>query len=56
VLLGARANLVQPLFRRLECSVEALDLRRYPFIGNDAVADVRNFPPQKVDWSVHDPG
>ena len=35
---------------------EALDLARDRLVGDDAVSNVGDFPPEKVDGSVHDPG
>jgi hypothetical protein len=39
----------------LQGSVEPLDLPRNRFVRNDAMANVRDLPAKKVDWSVHDP-
>jgi hypothetical protein len=44
----------ESLTRLVQTIVEALDLAWYGFVGNDAVAYVRNFPPKKVHESVHD--
>jgi hypothetical protein len=34
--------------------MEALDFTAYRFVGNNAVPNVRNFPLEKVDESIHD--
>jgi hypothetical protein len=46
--------MTESLTRLIQAIVEALDLAWYGFVGNDAVAYVRNFPPEEVDESVHD--
>jgi hypothetical protein len=56
MLLGPSSDLVQLFFGLIERSVEALDLSRYRFVRNDPVAHVGDFPPEKMDWSVHNPG
>ena len=56
VFLRACADLMQPLFRFFERCVEAFDFSWYRFVGDDAMPDVRDFPAEKVDWSVHDTG
>jgi hypothetical protein len=45
---------LESLARLIQASVKSLDLSWYGFVGNDAVPHVRNFPPEKVDESVHD--
>src|SRR6266566_2599992 len=56
VLFGPCTDLVQPLLSLFQRSVEALDLTSDGFVGNYAVAHVRNFPSEKVDRPVHDSG
>jgi len=54
ILFGASPHVTETLARLIQACVEALDFAWYGFVGNDAVAYVRNFPPEKVDESVHD--
>jgi hypothetical protein len=54
VLLGARSHVAEPLSRLFQGRMEALHFAAYRFVGNDAVPNVRNFPLEKVDESVHD--
>src|SRR5687767_5152583 len=56
MLLCPASDLMQLLSRLLERRVEALDLCRYRFVGDDSVTHVRDFPPEKVDQSVHNAG
>jgi hypothetical protein len=55
VLFGASSDLVKPVLGFLDCRAKALDLGGYPFVGDNAMANIRDFPNEKVDWSVHDP-
>ena len=54
ILFGASPHMAESLARLIQTVVKSLDLAAYGFVGNDAVPYVRNFPPEKVDESVHD--
>jgi hypothetical protein len=54
ILFSASTHMTESLARLIQRVVESLDLAFYGFVGNDAMAHVRNFPPEKVDESVHD--
>jgi hypothetical protein len=54
VFFRADSDLTHPLSRLFERGVEALDFTWYCFVGDDAMPDVRDFPAEKVDWTVHD--
>jgi hypothetical protein len=55
ILFGASAHVTESLARLIQTVVKSLDLAFDGFVGNDAMAHIRNFPPEKVDESVHDP-
>jgi hypothetical protein len=56
MLFSTGSHLLQSLPRFGERLMEALDLLRNSFVGDDAVSNVGDLPPEKVDLPVHNPG
>jgi hypothetical protein len=56
VLFSTGSHLLHSLPCLGKCLMEALDLFRNRLVGDDAVPHVGDFPAEKVDLSVHNPG